>query len=50
MCCPERTGEHGLRLIYGSFDTRYKSHITGSCKNTCFGEETIRRAVKVAVQ
>jgi len=46
----EQTGEAGLKLIYWTFDTRHKSHITGSCKNTCFGEETIQRPVKIAVQ
>ena len=47
---PEKTGDTGLGFIEGIFDSRYKSHVTGSCKNTCFGEETIRRPPKVAVQ
>ena len=46
----EKTGELGLGFIVGPFDTRHKSHITCGCKNTCFGEETIRRQVKIAVQ
>jgi len=47
---PEKTGELGLGFIERPFDTRYKNHITGSFKNTCFGEETIQRPPKVAVQ
>jgi len=50
MGCPEKTGEPGLVFIERPFDNRHKSHITGSCKNTYFGEETIQRPPKVAVQ
>ena len=46
----EKKGDVCLGFIEGPFDTRYKSHVTGSCKNTCFGEETIQRPPKVAVQ
>ena len=47
---PEKTGDIGLVFIEEPFDTRYKSHITGSCKNTCFGKGTFQRPPKVAVQ
>jgi hypothetical protein len=43
-----KTGDAGLGLIEGTSDTRHKSHITGSCKNTCCGEETIQKPPKVA--
>jgi len=46
----DQGGNAGLWFTEGPFDTRHKSHITGSYKNTCFGEETIRRPPKVAVQ
>jgi hypothetical protein len=46
---PEQAGDIGLGLIEGPFDSRHKSHITCSCKNTRFGEETIQRPPKLAV-
>jgi len=39
---PEKTGDIGIVFIEGPFDSRHKSHITGSCRNTCFGEETLK--------
>ena len=39
-----------LDSLKAHLDTRHKSHITGSCKNTGFAEETIQRPPKVAVQ
>jgi len=47
---PEQTGDVSLVFIEGPFDNRHKSHITGRYKNTCFGEGTIQRPPKVAVQ
>jgi len=40
-----KTEDAGLGFIEGTFDIRHKSHITGSCKKTCCGEETIQRPV-----
>jgi len=47
---PEKTGDVGLVFMEGPFDNRHINHITGSYKNTCFGEETIQRPPKEAVQ
>ena len=47
---PEKQGMLVLDLLKAHFDTRHKSHITGSCKNKGFGEETIQRPPKVAVK
>jgi hypothetical protein len=46
----QNTEDAGLGFIEGTFDNRHKAHFTGSCKNTGFGEETVQRPPKVAVQ
>ena len=46
----EKTGDVGLGFIEGTFNSRHKSHVTDSCKNICFGEETFQRPPKLAVQ